>query len=89
MNSLPPNPPAPAPVPAFEVAPAVGEVAAHGRPVRGGVTMSRTSVFMLVGLSVLALALAWLTRPTPGSPPPPPLAPLPASAVVGVRPRPT
>lgn len=38
-------------------------------------------------LSVLALALAWLTRPTPGSPPP--LAPLPASAVVGVRPRPT
>ncbi len=39
-------------------------------------------------LSVLALALAWLTRPTPGSLPPP-LAPLPASAAVGVRPRPT
>ena len=37
-------------------------------------------------LSVLALALAWLTRPTPGSPP---LAPLTASAAVGVRPRPT
>ena len=56
MNSPLPNPPAQAPVPALEVAAGVGEATASAAPVRAGVTLSRASVFMLVGLSVIALA---------------------------------